>query len=336
MHKNMLNNLLGAVFVTAFLAACSGDGGNTDTGAAETPDAGSADQAVMQDAAMDSDSGDADAGSSTQDAATDNDATAAPDCSACNGPVCLTTISGHIAYEDGSPYQGPAAICIGACRNTSTNAQGDFHYALSECMAYDPGGEAIVLTLLDTGDAQWSQYSAAYRPTQQDVSDQGAGDFDLDLGTHTYYAVSGPGFAYSAASGASVSQDGLSFEVPAADLGANDLSIRLRRIDLSQSVPPFVPADMQLDALYYLSPYFSSSAAGLQLRFDAASLGWSAGDTGAVYMLGGFSNFHFLNCHGEDAGDGDFVDCGSASVQDGQIVSSGLPLLGWVGLVKNP
>lgn len=326
MRKVIVLNTLSVVLMFLLSLSC--------TDAPDATDAGPLADAALSDHAATTDADAvADAAQQETDASSDDDA-AQISCAQCTGPVCLTTISGRVVYEDGSAYQGPAAICVGACRNTQTDAQGYFHYQFNECTDYDPGGEAIVLTLLDSGDAQWTQYAVAYRPSQQDVSDQGSDDFDLDLGTHKYYALSASATAYTAAAGASVDQDDLSFDAPAADLGASDLEIKIRRIDLAQEIPPFVPAGLQLDALYYLSPYFTSSSAGLELHFDAASLGWSAGDTGTLYMLGGFANFHFLECNGSDVGDGDFANCGSASVVNGEIVSSRLPQLGWVGLAK--
>ena len=84
-------------------------------------------------------------------------------------------------------------------------------------------------------------------------------------------------------------------------------------------------------------PYFFESAAGVQLSIDPTSAGWTEGDTGTVWMLADFLGGHWLDCGFGDEFASDWVECGTAewATGDTAIVTDPLPVLGWVGLVKD-
>ncbi|HUT76847.1 MAG TPA: hypothetical protein VM285_04130 [Polyangia bacterium] len=277
---------------------------------------------------------DADSDADT-DADSDSDSDA---CQGCAGPVCVATVSGRVLFEDDTPYAELALqFCVGNCYTTTTNADGYFAWDLpAGCTAFDfAEDEGIHMTLFDVADeaGDWARYSMSYEPTQEEIS----ADFDLDVGTHYYFAVPENSAAYTEADGATVTDlSGVSFDVPAGDLGAEDLEIRVLEFPLETWVPPFVPADPALDALYFLGPYFVESTDGIELHIDPQAAGWSGTDTGGVYMLGDFAMGGYLSCDGEnDVTIGHFEQCVGATFQGGEIVTEPIPRLGWVGLVKN-
>jgi hypothetical protein len=269
------------------------------------------------------------------DTDSDGDADA---CQSCEGPVCLATVSGRVLFEDESPYAELAVqFCVGNCYTAFTDAEGYFTWDLpAGCTAFDfAEDEGIHLTLFDVLDepGDWARYSVSYEPTQEEIS----ADFDLDVGTHYYHAVPQASVTYTAGAGASVSNlSGVSFEVPAGDLGAENLELRVLAFPFGEWVPPFVPADLALDALFFLGPYFVESADGIALRIDPEQAGWTGSDAGGVYMLGDFALGGYLSCDGEtDVVIGHFEQCVGATFDQGQIVTDPIPRLGWVGLVKN-
>jgi hypothetical protein len=269
------------------------------------------------------------------DADTDSDTDA---CQGCAGPVCLATVSGRVLFEDDTPYAELAVqFCVGNCYTTTTNADGYFAWDLpAGCTAFDfAEDEGIHLTLFDVAGepGDWARYSVSYEPAQDEIS----ADFDLDVGTQYYFAVPTASAAYTAAGGATVDDlSGVSFDVPAGDLGADDLEIRVLEFPLETWIPSFVPADLTLDALYFLGPYFVESADGLALHIDPQAAGWSGTDAGGVYMLGDFVFGDYLSCDGvTNVTIGHFEQCVGATFSQGAIVTDPIPRLGWVGLVKN-
>ncbi|MFO8071933.1 MAG: hypothetical protein R6V85_08660 [Polyangia bacterium] len=276
---------------------------------------------------------DADADADT-DADTDADGDA--DCSSCTAPVCIESISGRVLFDDETPFEGNVQICAVNCYVESTDQGGEFLFEIpGGCMGFDfSSEEAIHVTLLD--EEGHARYSAAYEPTQQEVSDGGQNDFDFDSGDQIYWALPDESASYTAAGGATV--DGLfgvSFEAAAGDLGDEDFEIRVLEAPLDQWAPPFAPPGVDLDALYYLAPYFQPSAAGLELEIDAAAAGWSGTDAGTVYMLGDYVEGEYLHCGGEEVAVGKMVGCGSAAHDQGKIVTDPISRLGWIGLARD-
>ena len=320
-RSSLLETLLAvgglALAVALGPAACSDDDADDD-GAAD------ADADADTDADADGDS----------DADTDGDADV---CAGCEGPVCLNSVSGRVLFEDDTPYaEQVVQICVVNCYTATTDAEGRFAFEMpTGCTAFDwSEDEGIHITLFDVAgeEGDWTRYAASYEPEQGEISAQ----FDLDTGDHVYLSVPAAAATYTASGGATVDDaDGLSFTVPAGDLGDEDLDIRVREVDPASWTPPFVPGDLALDALYFVGPYFASSEAGLQLEIDATAAGWSGADAGQVYLLGDFVYGEYLQCGDGDVPIGHFTSCGAAAHDQGAVLTDPVPRLGWFGIAKD-
>ena len=311
--KRLLVPILAAILATVLLG-CSDD---DDDGSGGDADA----------------DGDAD---TDADSDADGDADGDADCSSCTAPVCIESISGRVLVDDEAPFEGNVQICAVNCYVAPTDSSGEFLFEIpSGCMGFDfSSEEAIHVTLLD--EEGYARYSAAYEPTQQEVSDGGGDDFDFDSGDQVYWALPDESASYTAAGGATVDElFGVSFEAAAGDLGDEDFEIRVLEVPLDQWTPPFASQGVELDALYYLAPYFQPSAAGLALEIDAASAGWSGSDAGTVYMLGDYVGNEYLHCGGEEVAIGKMGGGGSAVHEQGKIVADSIPRLGWIGLARD-
>jgi hypothetical protein len=307
--------LLASFALVAALAAACGDDDSSDT-----------DTSTGDDTGTDSD--------------TDSDTDTNPDaCAGCTDSSCISSITGTVLYDDGTPMVGTVAVCIPQCVPLETDASGRFVFGMPNgCLGFDfETGDPIHVTLYST-DNTHTQFSVALAPTQAEISDQGADDYVVDVGTYYQYALPATGAAYTEADGASVSQDGVAFELEPGALSAMetplpDATVKVLRFPLDEWVPPF--DTVGLDALYFLSPYWAEiDGGGAQLTIDLPS-GWAAGDTGTVYNLGDFANGVFLSCGGEDQPQGELAECGTAAVEAGKVVTTPINRLGWVGLKKD-
>jgi hypothetical protein len=312
-------------FVTAQMVACSkgagnGSGGDTDT-----------------DSDSDTDS----------DTDTDTDAPCGSlaDCSACTTPTCIAGIGGHIEDDAGDPLPGQVQICIPQCINVPIDDNGDFCLNSTTCMEFDfegdpdpPISDEIHITIHENEETH-TRYSVGYHPTQAEVSDQGADDFEYDVGTLVQFELPAGGVEYTVSGGATVADlEGLTFDLdPGAITCPDDASsctIKALDFPLGEWTPPFVTDDLAVDALYYIAPYLHLVEGGVPIHIDPATAGWIDGDSGTVYVLGDFTT-HFVDCGAEDLPLGFIVPCGTASFTGGEIVTDPLPFLGFFGLVKD-
>jgi len=259
-------------------------------------------------------------------------------CAGCNGPVCIASLSGKILFEDGTPYKGVVSFCIvQGCLTSNTDDQGIFKRKIPDgCRAFDfTKEEGIHFSLLSIPEGGWTQYSVSFKPAQDEVSDLGVDDFDLDLGTHYYYRLPGDKVQYTPENGADISNiSGLSFSVPPGDLGEEQQQVRVLRFPLKGEKPAFVPSNLDLDVLYFVAPYYVKSKSGIVFHIDASALGWQQGDKGTIYMLGDFANLNHLECGGNQVEVGTMAPCGEATFENGEIKTDPLPLLGWFGVKK--
>jgi hypothetical protein len=283
--------------------------------------------------------GDADTDTDTDtDADTDGQCASTADCSICTDPACISAIGGHVEDQDGNPMPGLIQICIPVCLTTPIDENGDFCLAFDTCTGFDfDDGGKLYTTIFQNSDTH-TRYSVGLKPTQDDISDQGADDFVLDLGTLKQFELPAEGTEYTSSSGAVVDGlDGVSFDLDPGSLScpddADSCELKAMEFPLAEWTPPFVH-DLPIDALYYLHPYLHTVDGGVSLAIDPTAAGWSASDTGTVWVLGDYTNY-FVDCGGEDLPIGWLASCGAAGVQDGDIVTDPLPFLGFIGLVKD-
>ena len=304
------------------------------------------------DAAADADTDtDTDADTDT-DTDTDTDSDGDADCSACladtDNTACFNRIAGRVISEDAAAPL-TMQVCLPSCMSMIVEADGSFYKEFTTCMPFPlSGGEDIHVTLAENGDTcldTQTRYTLAFAPTQADVSDEGADDFELDVGDFARFTLPTDGADYTAADGATVTDlEGVSFDVAAGQLGDADCLIRVFDHPLADDTPRFVPGDVTLDALFFFAPYFHGTKkdddpdpGSFEMIIDAASIGWIDGDSGSYYLLGDFASSHFVACSDadEDIQLGHFTECGTVTASGGAIVIPDLRILGWIGLAKN-
>jgi hypothetical protein len=295
------------------------------------------------------------------DTDTDTDGDLDTDCSAClasgTAEACFNRIVGTVVSEDGS---APATvqICAPNCTAATMMDGGGFYKDFSACVAYPfPASEdAIHVTLAenaDTKDDTQTRYTLGFRPTQADVSDQGADDLELDVGELARLLLPTDGVAYTPADGATVADlNGISMDIAAGQMGNSDTdacTIRVFSQPLGEDAPRFVPDGLTLDALFFISPYFYGLTPDLDdddvpdfepidVRISADAVGWAAGDSGTLYVLGDFLNTNWGTCPGstDKIPLGELGECGTVTADtDGEIVIPDVAVLGWLGLAKD-
>lgn len=321
---NLLTKLVivafGACSIGALAAACGDD------------DGGSADTDADTDTDTDTDS--------DTDTDTDGDA----DCTACladdTKTACFNRVVGHVTSENAAAAL-TAQICAPACIPMTVETDGTISKDFTTCMSFPLSNEDdIHVTIGENPDANadtQTRYSLAFAPTQEEIS----AEFEYDLGEFARFTLPTDGTAYTAAGGATVTDlEGVSFDVAAGGLGDTDCEIRVFSHPLDGDTPRFVPADVTLDALFFFSPYFwgvPDEAEGLSLGIDAASVGWTDGDTGSYYLLGDFASSNFVACPdaSEDLQLGHFEACGTVTAAAGVIPIPDFAVLGWLGLAKD-
>ena len=307
--------IIAMAFVVSVLgaSACSNNNGSSDAGL---------DSSTDTDADTDTDS----------DTDTDTDTEVVVDCSECTEPICIGSVSGKVLFSDETPFVGNVQICTTNCVLIETDDDGYFFQILGTgCKGYDWTTDEAPHLTLDSADGTHTQYAIAVKPETQAEIDA---DFNFDTGTHYYYPLPGTGDDYTDTGGATVTDlDGVSFDVPPGALGTDDALIQVMEFPLASWTPPFL-GDVTPDVLYFMAPYFFELATDVVLHIDPTSAGWSNGDTGTLYILGDYYP-GYLDCGNGDEHIGEFVECGDAGWTGGEIVTSGINRLGWVGLVKD-
>lgn len=307
------------------LASCSnrfdhgGRSGGTDTGAD-----GDTDTETGTDTDTDTDA-DTDTGTGTDQEV---------DCSGCTDPECLGSVSGRVLHWDDEPFTGNVQICGSNCVPVPCDEDGEFHHVMpGGCFGFDPDGSLTPdLSLMPEED--FTKYAAALMPPYYEIDN----DYHIESGTHYYVPLTGPAATYTASGGADVDLAGVSFTVEPGALGEDQLELHVLEFPLDVWTPPFVLDSMNIDALYYLSPHFLGVAEGQEivLHVDPTAAGWSDGDSGDLYRQGDFLMGDHLVCDDEQIHIGDFVPCGTAALSSGEIVTSPIDRLTWIGLTQGP
>jgi hypothetical protein len=316
-EKLSLTTILGLLLALG-MPACSDDDDSADGG-------------TDGDADTDTDA-DTDADGDT-DADSDSDC---PDCPDCTSPVCIKSVSGSNVDADGNKISEMVQICSPMCQTVGLEDDGSFKLVWEECRGFDfESDDPIHFVQFQDGEGTLTRYAVEYQPTQDDVDEC----FDLDIGEHVQFALPTSGESYTSGGGATVTDlngTGISFGVGGGDLGEEDLTLLAWEADLGTWDPPFAHG-ADIDALYFLAPYFTEVTGGLELTIDPTAAGWTEGDTGTVWMLGDFYAGLWLDCGGGDEHQGAWVECGTAewASGDSDITTDALPLLGWVGLLKD-
>jgi hypothetical protein len=289
------------------------------------------------------------------------------------GGACLASISGTILKDGEAGMVGVMVPCIGTtCFSPElTDSDGTFRweYPLSEgepCQPYDFAEEALHIEVAAAEDPRdYAAYAFILHPTRADISDRGADDFDLDVGTLSLYTLSDEAALFDPSDGVSVDLDGLAFDLPKdgivkrvkdTDEPIDHLQeIRVFEAPLEDWQPPFAAAS--LDALYFISPRWAKLAGqGAVLSIDPPE-GWEDGDQGVLHLLGGYtSSFgdvavrdRSAYIYRDDGGqcvntdepesleriaDGDLAACGAVSMIQGKLVTAPIPRFTWVGISK--
>jgi hypothetical protein len=288
---------------------------------------------------------------------------------------------------DGDPVPVFVSICIGVCYPpVAIAADGSFVWPEEKddeypCVYYDFDSYPLIVDLIpddDGGGGSWAAYAFARHPTQAAISDEGDDDFELDVGSLTLYKVDSqcsapspgavtPICGYVPDIGATVDEAGVAFELPPESLVkagsdgdipiTHDQSIAVFEAPLDDWAPPFMNDDIAdgIAALYFISPRWAKIAGdGVPLSI-ALPDGWSAGDTGTLYLLGGYVSrwgdaaekdmpaFIYRNAEGncvnddgsddlEAVGEGELTPCGEVTVRDGRLVTPPIPRFTWVGI----
>ena len=313
--------ILAAIFGGAiFVGACSGDDGDDVTGS-------------------ESDS--------------DSDTWNCSDCEADGHDICIGRVTGRVLDESGDPRPGSVQICPFAadypadafysCNNVSADADGIFSYVLAvggECRGYSEALEAMFDARIDTTD--FVKYPSLYDPSAADLD----GSYSFDLGNLVMYAEPTEGVAYdndSAIPTVLTFDDGTATVKPglADDREFKDgslLAVRKFAVDGSEFLP-FLPDDVDLDALYYMTPYFARNfIPAIAVSLDASELGWGSSQTGKLYQLGDLGSTSLV-CADidpmETIDEGKFVHCGNL-VEAGGRVDFTINTPSWFGVAKDP
>jgi hypothetical protein len=206
----------------------------------------------------------------------------------------------------------------------------------TNCMEFPlPNSELIHVTIaenIDTSLDTHTRYTFGFEPTDDDfVVDQTLGIRDLPR-----VEIPDTGVGYTAAGGAAVDDlNGVSIDLAAGQLGEDDVLIRVFEHPLGDALPPFVPDGVELDALFFLAPYYFAADPAATVEIDATIPGWTDGTEGVAYMLGDYTNSHFLQCPGAPAENvelGQLVECAPATTAGGVVTIEDVPLTGWIGL----
>ena len=265
------------------------------------------------------------------------------DCSACEGPVCVASVTGEIRFSDDTPCADCVVqICVPSCLQTSTNSKGEFFQLINDaCKAYDWTADApIHVQLLQHRDTH-TTYSAAYTPGKQNLAE----NHNLHTGVHYLFPFPDAGEYYDGTASVTVNAEGLQLTVQPGELDTvrrGPFDIKAMQFPLHQWVPPFIKDASLIDALYVFSPYFRKFEEPgsrdtpwfADVTIDAATLGWEEGDTGSLWILGDFYG-DFLRCNETSPviPQGNFVSCRELSV-DGSLLKTSIPRLGWIAVVK--
>ena len=303
---------------------------------------------------------------SDSDSDTDSDSDADTDTS--ENEVCIAVITGSVRLPDGTPVTGEATlrICAPGCSYVPTDNAGHFEYELpvlegEVCRVYDFSLSYmhIHITVLSPELHSHAPYIANFKPTHADVSDLGPDDYTYDVGELILYPLPAQGIPYTKETGAVVEMAGASLELAPeslvesvpddagtgmVDVPIDTADIKVINIPLDEWNPAFNYFD--LDAIYFLGPYWTKLAVGgATLSLDPPD-GWSEGDSGMFYMLSDYFVANYL-AYAEDGEtcvwqqlaveyikESTLAECGTATVVDGRVQVPPLPLLSWIGIKK--
>lgn len=285
------------------------------------------------------------------DSGADPDADPVPDpevdevtvCESCpDDQVCISSVRGRLLLEDGTPATGVMSIVkvhLGVCYYLETDEMGYFEVQKGCFVVDEPFFiEVPSIPAIDDGRVR---YVAEIFPTQEQISDEGPDDFELDLGTHYWWAKPAPTRSYTPEEGATVDESGVQFEIPPGALGTEPLDVGVFRFPLEEWIPPFIANPFSTatvahaDGLYYLSPYWQQVVGeGLVLTIDPPE-GWTDVDTGTLYILGDWV-WYYLELPGiGEVPVGEVVELGPITYEGGKLVTPPVPILGWLILVKD-
>lgn len=277
----------------------------------------------------------------------------------------ISSIVGKIQTAAGAGWEGKLTICIPACIPLKTDKDGAFSLPVGtpyKIFDFDGVMAPFHLTILDSSGS-YAAYGTTYSPNQEQVSDQGADDFEYDLGTLVLYELPEEKIPYTAADGASVDLSGVSFELPPEsligrefdmeakefiDIPAEAAEIKVFKAPLDTWQPPF--DDVGLDALYYIAPRWAKLAgAGVTLSIEPPA-GWSEGDKGTLYILAddvpGLSEMAEYIATQKDGvcmtstdilekePGGELANCGTVEMVGGRLITAPIPRLSWIGISK--
>jgi len=265
------------------------------------------------------------------------DADSGVECDPCTDGLCIAEITGRVLFGDDTAASGLVQICTTNCFSAQIDGDGYFSLVFDPdlgCEMQFPEGQEIHVTTLDPvteNPGTHARFSSSYSPEAADVDD---GVFDV--GTLYLYELPADGFDYTAAGGADVSAEGLSFTVPAGALGDEDAVIKVFSYPLEERTPAFDNA--QVDVLYFISPYAKSieEDPGIALTVEAPD-GYNDDDEVDFYILGDFVNGKYIECKEEELGIGEFAPCMTGTVTDGEIVTDSentLTAFSWIGIKK--
>lgn len=304
------------------------------------------------------------------------DTASGPDDSGELPPNCLGSISGRVLENGRDPMDANVVICIGLTCFTGirTDSRGDFQFILpmdedESCLRYDFTKDRIHIEINASDDLEsHAAYAFVRQPEQADISDLGDDDYDYDVGPLALYELPTENAVYAPDTGAAVDLGNVSFELAPHQLVKTDISedvpiahnqaVSVFEAPLDEWAPPFV--DTPIEALYLIAPRWAKLAGdGVSLSI-APPDGWSEGDAGTLYVLGGYvtewgdpeemSTGGYLyvsddrsSCQneGDDTEnlerieDGVFSECGRIELIDGRLVTSPLPRFTWVGIATD-
>jgi hypothetical protein len=280
------------------------------------------------------------------DTDTDTDSDADPNCFECDGPLCISMISGQILRDDGSPVTGESFLkfCMPGCHYIDVDGEGYFEFIPTDgCSAYDveAAGPIYIEVAAELEDG-YTHHIMAMTPTQEQISDQSSEDTVFDLGVHYLYELPAEKVAYTASGGATVDLSGVQFDVAPGELGEADIELGVFKFPIDEWVPPFIGNPYHtstvpsVDALYFLIPYWSQVATGDGVVLSITPPdGWTDGDPGKIYVLGDWYDYFMEYPGGEDVPRGELVEWSDVIWEGGRVVTAPIPVLSWVALVKD-
>jgi hypothetical protein len=289
------------------------------------------------------------------------------------GEACLGSISGRVLENGETEMVAVMVICIGPiCLDpVVTEPDGRFTCittldAPDPCVYHDFNKERLHFEIsAGSSPERYARYAFVRHPTQEDISDLGPEDFDLNLGTLSLFALPEEGATYDPELGVRVDLFGIGFELGPGGIVkrvidddepiAHLQEIYVFRAPLDTWNPPF--ADTPLSALYFISPRWAKLAdPGAPLLIEPPS-GWMPADEGRLLLLGSYtssygdnavrdrSSYIFRNADGECINtdetesferieDGELADCGSVMTTGGQLLTPPIPRFTWVGISR--